>query len=221
MQHIKQVSGEPHAAQINLLHHQRMELPHYKHNKKKSHAKFNRNSNKPQCGNDLSHDQKIKGNHFPPTSNKPPPSGNHNQCSKCGDTTHQEGFTCPAKKYQCRVCHKFGHFMSQCFQKKQFNQQKYRQPKAHQIQIEESHSYIHDYSSESSSAEDSFCLQVKVQSKKNRQPFHTTHLITNIAYKLKSHHTRNKYLRAWIDTGTEVNLMPVSIYKLIYQDNDL
>ena len=59
------------------------------------------------------------------------------QCSKCGDTTHGEGFTCPAKKYQCNACHKFGHFMSQCFQKKQYNQQKYRQPKAHQIQIEE------------------------------------------------------------------------------------
>ena len=221
--HIKQVSGEPHAAQINLLYHQRMELPHHKYNKKKSHTKFNWNSNKPQCRNDLSHGQKIKGNHFPPTSNKPPPSGNHNQCSMCGDTTHQEGFTCPVKKYQCRVCHKFGHFMHQCFQKKQFNQQKYRQTKAHQIQIEESHSYIHDYSSESSSAEDSFCLQVKAQrqSKKNWQPFHTTHLITNIAYKLKPNHTRNKYLRVQIDTGTEVNLMPVSIYKLIYQENDL
>ena len=105
----------------------------------------------------------------------------------------------------------------------QFNQQKYRQPKAHQIQIEESHSYIHDYSLESSSTEDSFCLQVKVQrqSKKNQQPSHTTHLITNIAYKLKPHHTRNKYLWAQIDTGAEVNLMPVSIYKLIYQDTDL
>ena len=200
-----------------------MELPQHRHNKKTSHAKFSQNSNNQQCRNDLSHSQKIKGNHYPPTSNKPPPSGNHNQCSKCGDTTHQEGFTCPAKKYQCRVCHKFGHFTSQCFQKKQSNQQKYRQPKAHQIQIEESHFYIHDYSSESSSAEDSFCLQVKVQrqSKKHQQPFHTTHLITNIAYKLKPHHTRNKYLWVWIDTGTEVNLMPVSIYKLIYQDNDL
>ena len=200
-----------------------MELPQHRHNKKKSHAKFNQNSNKPQCRNDLSHSQKIKGNHFLPSSNKPLPSGNHNQCSKCGDTTHWEGFTCPAKKYQCRVCHKFGHFTSQCFQKKQFNHQKYRQPKAHQIQIEESHSYIHDYSLESSSAEDLFCLQVKAQrqSKKKQQPFHTTHLITNIAYKLKPYHTRNKYLQVCIDTGAEVNLMPVSVYKLIYQDTDL
>ena len=180
VQHIKQVSGEPQTAQINLLQHQRTELPQHRHNKKKSHASnLIENSNKPQCGNelshgqkgnDLSHGQKIKGNHFPPSSNKPPPSGNHNQCSKCGDTTHWEGFTCPAKKYQCRVCHKFGHFMSQCFQKEQFNPQKYRQPKAHQIQIEESHSYIHDYSSESSSAEDSFCLQVKVQRQSKKKP---------------------------------------------------
>ena len=89
--------------------------------------------------------------------------------------------------------------------------------------IEESHSYIHDYLLESSSTEESFCLQIKVQrqNKKTQQPSHITHLITNIAYKLKPHHTRNKYLRAWIDTGTKVNLMPVSVYKLIYQDNDL
>ena len=223
VQHIKQVSGEPHAAQINFLHHQRTELPQHRHNKKKSHAKFNRGSAKLQCRNDLSHSQKIKGNHFPPSSNKLPPSDNHNQCSKCDDTAHREGFTCPVKKHQCRVCHKFGHFMSQCFQKKQYNQKMYRQPKAHQMQIDESHSYIPGYSSEDSSAEDSFCLQVKIhrQNKKTHQSSNPTHLITNIAYKLKPHHNRNRYLRAWIDTGAEVNLMPVSVYKLIYQDNDL
>ena len=127
------------------------------------------------------------------------------------------------KNCQCKVCHKFGHFTSQCFQKKQYHQQKYRQPKVHQIQVDESHSHFHDYSSESSSAEDSFCLQIKVQrqNKKTQPPSNTTHLITNIAYKLKPHYTRNKYLQAWIDTGAEVNLMPVSVYKLIYQDNNL
>ena len=49
----------------------------------------------------------------------------------------------------------------------------------------------------------------------------TTHLLTNIAYRLKQHQTRNQYLRARIDTGAEVNLMPVSVYRLIYQDQDL
>ena len=46
-------------------------------------------------------------------------------------------------------------------------------------------------------------------------------MITNIAYWLKQHHTRNQYLRARIDTGAEINIMPVSVYKLIYHDQDL
>ena len=124
MRHIKQVSREPQVAQINLLHHQRTELPQHKYKKKKSHAKPRQGNSKLPCRNDPHQGQKIKGNHFPSTSNRPPPSNNHNRCSKCGDTAHWEGFTCPAKKYQCKVCHKFGHFTSQCFQKKQYLQQK-------------------------------------------------------------------------------------------------
>ena len=71
-----------------------------------------------------------------------------------------------------------------------------RQPKAHQIQVDGSRSYIYDGSSESSSTEDSFCLQVKIQqqNRKSQQMSHTTHLTTNIAYRLKPHHHRNKYL---------------------------
>ena len=151
------------------------------------------------------------------------PSNNYNRCSKCSDTTHQEGFTCPAKKYQCKVCHKFGHFTSQCFQKKQHPQHRFRQPKAHQIQVDESYNHLENYSSDVISSEDSFCLQVRVRKQtKGTQKFpNTTHLITNIAYRLKPHHTRNQYLRARIDTGAEVNLMPISVYRLIHQDRDL
>ena len=165
----------------------------------------------------------MKGNHFPPGLNRLPPSNNHNRCSRCGNTAHWEGFTCPAKKYQCKVCHKFGHFTSQCFQKKQYPQQKFRQPKAHQIQVDKSYHYLRDYSSNVSLSEDSFCLQVKVnkQNGKAQKPPNTIHLLTNIAYRLKQYHTRNQYLRARIDTGAEVNLMPVSVYRLIYQDQDL
>ena len=161
--HIKQVSGEPQVSQINLLHHQRTELPQHKYKKKKSHAKPRQGNSKPPCGNDPYQGQKMKGNHFLLSSNRPPPSNNHNRCSKCGNTTHQKGFTCPAKKYQYKVCHKFGHFTSQCFQKKQYPQQKFRQPKAHQIQVDESYNHLHNYSSNVSSCEDSFCLQVKVR----------------------------------------------------------
>ena len=167
--------------------------------------------------------QKTKGNHIPPSSNRPPPSNNYNRCSKCGDTAHWEGFTCPAKKYQCKVCHKFGHFTSQCFQRKQYPHHRSRQPKAHQIQVDESYNHLENYSSDVGSSEDSFCLQVRVRRQtKGTQKFpNTTHSITNIAYRLKQHHTRNQYLRARIDTGAKVNLMPVSVYRLIHHDCDL
>ena len=138
--HIKQVSGEPQAAQINLLCHQRTELPQHRYKKKMSHANPRQGYNKP-CRNDLHQGQlpqKMKGNHILPSSNRLPPSNNYNRCSKCGNTAHQEGFTCPAKKYHCKVCHKFGHFTSQCFQKKQYPQHRFRQRKAHQIQVDES-----------------------------------------------------------------------------------
>ena len=129
----------------------------------------------------------------------------------------------PSKKYQCKVCHKFGHFTSQCFQKKQYPQHRFRQPKACQIQVDESYNHLENYSSDVSLSEDSFCLQVKVRKQtKGRQKFpNTTHLITNIAYRLKPHHIRNQYLRARIDTGAKVNLMPISVYRLIHQDQDL
>ena len=185
--HIKQVSGEPQAAQINLLHHQRTELPQHRYKKKKSHTKPRQGNSKLPCRNDPYQGQKMNGNHFLPGSNRLPPSNNHNRCSKCCDTAHQEGFTCPGKKYQCKVCHKFGHFISQCFQKKQYPQQKFRQPKAHQIQVDVSYNHLHDYSSDVSLNEDSFCLQGKVrkQTKGTQKPPNTTHLITNIVYRLK------------------------------------
>ena len=159
VRHIKQVSGEPQAAQINLICHQRTELPQHRFKKKKSHTKPRQGNSKLPCRNDPYQGQKMKGNHIPPSSNRLPPLNNHNRCSKCGDTAHQEGLTCPAKKYQWQVCHKFEHFTSQCFQKKQYPQQKFRQPKAHQIQVDESYNHLHDYSSDISLSEDSFACK--------------------------------------------------------------
>ena len=44
------------------------------------------------------------------------------------------------------------------------------------------------------------------------------HLITNLAYRLQPHHHRNMYLRARLDTCTDVNLMSASIYQLVFKD---
>ena len=46
------------------------------------------------------------------------------------------------------------------------------------------------------------------------------HLITNVVYKLKPIQKKTPYLRARIDTCTDANILPVSVYGLIYDDPD-
>ena len=124
----------------------------------------------------------------------------------------------------CKACHKFGNFTTLCYQKKQAPF-KSRRPKAHQLQARAV--YVHRNAicgqSEESSCDDSFCLQLKVQCtqasfKMIPTPFH---LITNLAYRLKPPHTRNQYLRARLDTCTDVNIMPACVYRLVFKDPEL
>ena len=46
-------------------------------------------------------------------------------------------------------------------------------------------------------------------------------LITNLAYRLKQLENRNLYLRARLDTHADVNIMPGSVYKLVFRDPNL
>ena len=72
-----------------------------------------------------------------------------------------------------------------------------------------------------SSSEDSFCLQMQVKSAQAKTKMQNPQcLVTNIKYKLKPHRRRTKFLRAKIHTCSNVNLMPISVYKLIYKDED-
>ena len=84
------------------------------------------------------------------------------RCNKCGNSTHVQGLHCPAQKYQCKVCHKYGNFSSLCYQRKKqaHHKSNLSNPKAHQLKA--GPVYVHDssicgYSKESSSNE-SFCL---------------------------------------------------------------
>ena len=82
---------------------------------------------------------------------------------------------------------------------------------------------ISGQSDEDSSSEDSFCLQVKIKHiKAERQKIpRPIHLITNLAYRLKPHHTRHLYLRARLDSCADVNLIPASVYKLVFPDPNM
>ena len=149
--HIKQVSGEPQATQINLLRHQMTELPQHRYKKKRSYTKPRPGNNKSH-GHDQYQSQILQGNKADQklaTSNRLAPSNNFNGCLKCVDTAHHESFTCLAKKYQCKACNKFGHFTSQCFQKRQQLQYQSRQPKALQIMANEIHNALDSYQLES------------------------------------------------------------------------
>ena len=72
-----------------------------------------------------------------------------------------------------------------------------------------------------SSSKDSFCLQLKVQSTQVETKIPAPqHLITNLAYKLKPKHKKTQYLWAGLDTCTDINIIPVSVYKLVCNDPD-
>ena len=146
---------------------------------------------------------------------------------KCGDSAHLEGFQCPAKKFQCKACHKFGHFTSLFCQKNQQKQGTYKswKPKIHQLKA--GALYIQDNSisgqSEDSSSDDSFCLQLKIKCTEASMKKVPTlaHLIANLAHQLKSHHNRNLYLRARLDTCTDVNIIPASVYRLMFENPEM
>ena len=142
------------------------------------------------------------------------PTSKRTDAAKCADSTHLEGFTCPAKRYQCKSYHKFGHFTSLCFMKCQQKQayHKSHKPKAHQLAACTIQAY--DSPSESEFLDNSFCLQLQIkhvqaQSKIEEKP---ACLITNLLYRLKLQENRNLYLRARLDTCADVNIMPASAY---------
>ena len=47
------------------------------------------------------------------------------------------------------------------------------------------------------------------------------YLMTNLVYLLKMHHRRNQYLCARLDMCADVNLMPVTVYQLMFKDPNL
>ena len=111
--HIKQVASDPQAAQVNLLRHQRTDLPPSK-------SKWKQHSHKPRSKSQKRYSSEHNHN-MPPHKKRFDPSQAHqrkDRCSKCGNSKHIEGFKCPARKFQCKTCNKYGHFTSLCYKKK-------------------------------------------------------------------------------------------------------
>ena len=61
--------------------------------------------------------------------------------------------------------------------------------------------------------------QKNVHNQKVTTGYMQKHLYANIQYKLQLYHKHNKYLGVQLDTCTDVNVMPESVYKLIFNDS--
>ena len=207
---------------VNLLRYQRTELPPSESQRKQRKSFRSRQANhkyqqedKQDEGVPQAH-RKLKQVH----------ASQDDSCNKCRDTPHIEGFRCPGSRHQCKYCHTFGHFIHLSFKKKQESGYKgnSRKPKAHQLMVRKcsTEGPIDDQADTSfTSREDSFCLQMKVKHKQAEDNCSDVqHLVTNLEYKLKPHIRRTKFLRARIDTCSNVNVMPVSVYHVIYKDPD-
>ena len=127
--HIKQVASNSQAVQINLMQLQSTGLPASKHKRKTSFVKPRPPSHK----NDASDTHPVPSYHNKKSFDSKHVCKNKEKYQKCGDSLHVEGFKCPAKKYQYKTCHKYGHFTSLCYQKKHVSF-KPRKSKAHMWQ---------------------------------------------------------------------------------------
>ena len=94
----------------------------------------------------------------------------------------------------------------------------------HQLQVGQIYTQddsICGQSGDLTSSDESFSLQVKVQHTQAYSKVPTPHhVITNLAFRLKPHQKRNQYPRARLDTCADVNIMPASFHKLVFQDPD-
>ena len=94
---------------------------------------------------------------------------NKERCQKCGDSIHIESFKCPAKKYQWKSCHKYGHLTSLCYQKKQVSFW-LRKPKDLMLQVGAVYACdksICGHPEDLSSSNEPFSLQVRIQHNTN------------------------------------------------------
>ena len=182
--HIKQVASDSQVAQINLMRHQRTNIPASKNKEKSKSFKSRPQSNKRYSSE---HHQ------VPPYKKKFGHQQAHkrkDRCSKCGDSKNIESFKCPAQKFQHKTCNKYGHFISLCYKKAV--SLKSRTPKACQLQAVQMYMQedsICGQSGDLTSSDESFCLQVKIKCTQANSKIPTPHhLITNLAYRLMPLH---------------------------------
>ena len=140
-----------------------------------------------------------------PKSQQP---GDPSTCKRCGDTRHRQGFNCPATKYQCRKCQKYGHFTSKCLTKPQ---------NATVNSVEEVNALAAFTQSPDSiqanifndSMDDMYICTVNTNKPKKR-------VFADL--QLATLSKAPKYLKVRLDTAADVSMMSKSVYQQLYDD---
>ena len=196
---MKQVNNEPHATQINLLRHQRTELP-----PSKAQRRQNKFRHKPNFNRENHHQANYKPKEF--TRKKFNPTQIHQnseRCHKCGDSLHIEGFRCSARKAQCKHCKRFGHFSSLCYRKQEAYKEGNRSTKAHQLICNTVFPRYDDsdtsFTEEEEEEEELLCLQVKIlddSSQEEQSEAEQSHPGEKIAQSYR--HSKNPKKAMWL-----------------------
>ena len=140
-----------------------------------------------------------------PKSQQP---GDPSTCKRCGDTRHRQGFNCPATKYQCRKCHKYGHITSKCLTKPQ---------NATVNSVEEVNALAAFTQSPDSiqadifndSMDDMYICTVNTNKPKKR-------VFADL--QLATLSKAPKYLKVRLDTAADISMMSKSVYQQLYDD---
>ena len=132
---------------------------------------------------------------------------------KCGDTHHRQGFPCSASCFQCKNCHRIGHFTSRCLTKsKTINQIDF---------WEEIHS-LNAWQAQGDADTFYICqVQEQQQAQQKNTKRVSKHLCVNLPLIARHHHKKWTYLHTHIDPGADVNLMPMSVNKCLTGDKKL
>ena len=98
--HIKQLSNEQQATQVNLLRHQCTELPPTKFQRKQRKSFTSRSAN-PKYQQEDRYSER-----FPQANRKfkQAHTNKEERCNKCGDTPHIESFRCSMSGHHCKYC---------------------------------------------------------------------------------------------------------------------
>ena len=132
-----------------------------------------------------------------------------NICKSCGDTRHRLGFNCPASKFQCKKCQKYGHFTSKCLTRSQ---------STHVDTIEEVNAVLAftkpPHSVQAKLLDDNSLdamYKCTVNTSKPKGP-----VFADLQLAIQS--SKLKYLNVRLDTAADVSMMSKSVYQQLFDD---